>query len=232
MPPTMSVLPFYEASLRALRFLEARSPTKRRFGPEADALWKSFRGHLSAADRLDLLLRDADIQIPGAFGARVAFDLRGVSEDDAFGAEWTSLEGAAADALFRKVLAEPVGSDVPSVLTACAQAWGITLAPLDVPAPRPAERLAVVGPSAIVALAARFEGRPELSFGAQVTCFATPPGHRQLAALAAAVLSAERTPDVVSVRREVKAGFDRVVSSPDADAEDRAHLARLTGSAS
>ncbi|NVL83835.1 hypothetical protein [Escherichia coli] len=67
----MNVDAFYEASLRKLRFVEARSPTKRRSGADADALWKSFKGHLTASDRLDLLLRDADIEHGGAFGARV-----------------------------------------------------------------------------------------------------------------------------------------------------------------
>src|SRR5688572_4289801 len=102
---------FYEASLRALRYVEARSPSKRRFGADADAMWKSFRGHLSAADRIDILLRDADIEYGGAFGARVAFGLRGVAEDDAFGAEWVSLERADADALFRSVCGDAVPTD-------------------------------------------------------------------------------------------------------------------------
>lgn len=226
----MNVPAFYEASLRALRFVEARSPTKRRFGPDADAMWKGFKGHLTAADRLDLLLRDADIEYAGAFGARVAFAMPGVAEDDAFGPEWKSLSGVDADALWRRVLADALPSDVASGLTACARAWGIDLRPLDVAPPKPAERLLVVGPSAIVATAARFEGKADLSWSAQVTCLATPPSHRQLAALAAAFLQAPRPPAIVAASNQgTKIAFDRIVASDDADPADAARRAGIQG---
>lgn len=39
---------YYRAALTALRFVEARRPTGRRFGAEADALWASFAGGLLA----------------------------------------------------------------------------------------------------------------------------------------------------------------------------------------
>ena len=70
---------YYEGALWALRFIEARRPTRRRFGAEADATWAAFRGDLGASARIDLLLRDADTQWPGAFGARSVYDLAAVA---------------------------------------------------------------------------------------------------------------------------------------------------------
>jgi len=74
--------------LAALRFVQTRRPTKCRFGAEADATWADFRGDLGGAARIDLLLRDADAQWPGAFGARSVYDLAAVAADEAFGATW------------------------------------------------------------------------------------------------------------------------------------------------
>jgi hypothetical protein len=228
-PSAMKLAPFYEASLRALRFVDAKAPTKRRFGEEADATWRGFRGHLTAADRLDLLLRDADVEFKGAFGARVAFALRGVAEDDAFGPEWRPLHPPDADALWRTVLSEPVPRDVVSILQACARAWDLTISPIDVPIPRPAEHLLVVGPSAIVSTAARFEGQTNLSWADQVICLATPAGHRHLAALAGGVLRSPKASAILQVGEELgKRTFDRVVSSDDADPADLAHRDALT----
>src|SRR5690242_12221615 len=50
---------FYEAASLGLRALDARATRSRRFGPDADATWRAFRGELTDGDRLDLLLRDA-----------------------------------------------------------------------------------------------------------------------------------------------------------------------------
>jgi hypothetical protein len=86
---------YYEGAPCALRFIEARRPTKRRFGAEADATWKAFRGDFGTSARIDLLLRDADAQWPGAFGARTVYDLAAVAEDEAFGAAWLPLDDVA-----------------------------------------------------------------------------------------------------------------------------------------
>src|SRR5690606_36252944 len=61
---------YYRGALTALRFLEERQSTGRRFGPDADLRWASFRGHLLDLDRVDLLIRDADAQWPGSLGPR------------------------------------------------------------------------------------------------------------------------------------------------------------------
>ena len=66
---------YYEAALCALRFVEARRATRRRFGPEADATSTAFRGDFGTSARIDLLLRNADAQWPGAFGARSVYGL-------------------------------------------------------------------------------------------------------------------------------------------------------------
>ncbi len=56
---------YYGAALVGLLAIEARRPTGRRVGSEADARWQAFRGDLTTANRLDLLIRDADAQWPG-----------------------------------------------------------------------------------------------------------------------------------------------------------------------
>lgn len=221
----MSTSAFYAAALTSLRFVEQRNPTGRRFGEDADARWKSFRGHLGMADRIDLLLRDADNEFPGAFGARTAFALKGVSEDEPLGVDWTSLDPPAAEALWRKLVREqqPPG-DVRGVLAAIAAAWELTLRPVALPAITPTSRLLLVGPSAVAqAIEAFAANTSALRWSDQVVCIATPPGHRQLAASAAAILRSNRATalhasgDKVSLR-----GEQTLVESPDAHESDLA----------
>jgi hypothetical protein len=219
----MTPVPFYEASLRALRFVEGRAPTGRRFGPDADARWRNFQGHLTAADRIDLLLRDADTEYPGAFGARAPFALRGISEDDAFGPRWERLPATDADALWRRVVAEPPPADVASAITACATAWGLSLRPLDVPPISATTKLLVAGPSAIASVASAFANGRDLAWPDQVTCVASPPAHRHLAALAAALLkSAKPTRLLLPEELPANLSVDRHVVSADAEFRDGA----------
>jgi len=219
----MPQLAFYEASLRALRYVEARSPTGRRFGADAEAMWRTFRGHLTAADRIVLLLRDADAEYPGAFGARIAFGLRGVGEDDAFGPSWQHLPPTDADALWRRFVGEPAPTDVPNAISACATALNIAIRSRDVPNLRANTRLLLSGPSAIASVAAAFATERDLAWADQVTCVATPPAHRQLAVLCAALLGAKPTALFAAADSlAARAPFDQRLVSDDADAADRA----------
>jgi len=219
----MSTSAFYEASLRALRFVEARSPTGRRFGGDADAMWRTFRGHLTASDRIDLLLRDADAEYPGAFGARVIFALHGVGEDDAFGPTWKHPEPTDSDALWRKVLSEPPATDVPGVLAACARAWDLTIRPLDVSRLTPSAHFLLAGPSAIASVAAAFSRGRDVSWSDQVTCIASAPAHRQLAAICAVLLATKPTRILGATEPlPAQARFDQRIASDDADPTDRA----------
>jgi hypothetical protein len=72
---------YYRAALEGLHMLEARRGSARWFGVDADARWKVLRGDLTAADRLDVAIRDADAQFFGAFGARSVFARAGVARD-------------------------------------------------------------------------------------------------------------------------------------------------------
>jgi hypothetical protein len=218
-----SSLPLYEASLRALRYVEARSPTGLRFGPDADALWRTFRGHLTASDRIDVLLRDADAEYPGSFGARVIFALRGVGEDDAFGPTWMHPAPTDADTLWRRIVSEPPPQDVPAVLDACARAWGLTIRAVDVSGLKPNSRLLIAGPSAIASAAAAFAGGKDLAWSDQVSCVASPPAHRQLAAVCAALLGTKPTRFLHATEPLPADGrFDQRIVSEDADPADRA----------
>jgi hypothetical protein len=91
----------------ALRLVEARRATKRRFGPEADATWTAFRGDFGTSARIDLLLRDADAQWSGAFGARSVYDLAAVAQNEAFGGAWMPLDDVDAEELWRRIVAAP-----------------------------------------------------------------------------------------------------------------------------
>lgn len=221
----MSSRAFYTAALTSLRFVEQRNPTGRRFGEDADARWKAFRGHLGMADRIDLLLRDADNEFPGAFGARTAFALRGVSEDEPLGVDWTSLEPQVAEAMWRKLVREQQPpNDVHGVLGAIAAAWELTLQPVTLPSITPTTKLLLVGPSAIAQGIKAFAGNPGvLRWSDQVVCIATPPAHRQLAASAAAILRSNRATALYAAGDKVSVRGEHVlVESPDAHDDDLA----------
>jgi len=222
---------YYEAALWALRFIEARRETKRRFGPEADATWAAFRGDFGASARIDLLLRDADAQWPGAFGARAIYDLAAVAQDEAFGAAWVPLDDVDAEELWRRMIAAAPPKSAGDALAQVAKAWGISLSPLNVGKIGASDKLLVVGPSAIAATIEAFALGSDLDWHEQATVLATPPGHRHLAATGAAIVNATKATRLVSetaTRVDVPPGT-RLVASPDAAPGDRARADELSG---
>lgn len=213
---------YYAASLACLRFAEARHPTNRRFGAEADALWESFRGHLVTADRIDLLVRDADAQWRGALAARHAFALAAVAEDEPFGLEWPGLDTVDAEELWRRVAKAPAPAG-SGLWNAVAKEWGLTIHPLAVGTLEPTSRLLVAGPSAVVALAVAFAERRDLSWSQQVTCVASPPAHRHIAALAAVFLNTTDPTQLIDPSTSTRPSrVDRVLVSTDASPQDLA----------
>jgi hypothetical protein len=222
-------LAYYRGALWGLKFVEGRRPTSRRFGADADALWKGFAGDLSPADRLDLLIRDANAEWPGAFGARTVFDRQAVAEDEPFGAGWEGLDGVGAAALWQELGADPAPTDARGLFAAVAASWDLKLASFDPGAIAPADRLVVVGPSAIAATAARFAEQRDLDWVDQVVCIATPPEHRQLAALAAAVVTATKPTVLFSAsapKLPAAIAQRRLILSEDAAPDDRAAATR------
>lgn len=220
---------YYRGVLAALRFLDERQSTGRRFGQDADLRWSSFRGHLQDVDRIDVLVRDADAQWPGSLGARGVFDLRGVSEDDAFGEAWAPLDPVAGAELWRELSRSPAPPTLGLALSAIAAEWRLSLAPFAVPAIQPSARLVATGPSAVAALAEAFEGRADLDWADQVALVATDPGARQLAAFCGAALNVTRAPILVAAGTTPATDLrGRVLlQSDDAPAADRAWAARL-----
>jgi len=232
---TASERSYYCGALAALRCVEARLPTGRRFGAEAAARWRSFKGDLTTADRIDLLIRDADAQWPGAFAARRVFARRAVAEDEPFGVGWDPLDPIDAEDIWRSENSLPASADVGGTLAAVALHWGITTTTTSVGGSlgviHPADKLVVAGPSAIAATLEAFQRGKDLDWADQVIVVATPLAHRQLAALGSALLNVA-SPTRVIDHTEVAtlARKARVVVSDDANADD-ARRARELGSA-
>ena len=220
---------YYKASLAVLRYLEQRRPTDRRFGPNADARWQTFQGDLTTADRLDLLIRDANAEWPGALGAAATFGLRAVAEDDAFGSEWAPLDPVEGEEIWRS---GETPASVGEALDAVAGCWGITLSGARaVGEIGPAEKLVIVGPSAIAAVIAAFAEGRDLDWADQVVCVATAPGHRQLAAVATALLNLNKRAEVMSPATALGLKGRRLIISDDAHADDEAWADAFSGAA-
>jgi hypothetical protein len=214
---------YYMTALAGLRLVEARRATGRRFGADADARWASLRGDLATADRIDLLIRDADAEWPGAFGARVVFAEPAVAEDDAFGPAWSPLPTVEADEIWLAALNEPSSAEPDPLFRVWSRVWGESLAPFEMKRPSPTDRFLVAGPSAIAATIRMFFGREDLAWSEQVTVVATPPSHRQLAALGGAILNTTRPPALYTSQQPFPAGGIVHVSKDAAD-EDAAFV--------
>ncbi|MBZ5710075.1 hypothetical protein [Nannocystis pusilla] len=177
--------PYCVAALTALRFLDERTG-RRRFGPDADARWRAFAGEdlgevrhpgtrvrvLDDADRIELLLRDADAQWPGAFGARVVFDLPAVARDDAFGPEWTPI--AEAHALWRDVAATK-HPDLARLVARLFAVWDVAFVPPRLPALQLSSRWLLHGPNAVAAALLAFSASQGAVWHTQVVVIAEPP---------------------------------------------------------
>ncbi len=214
-----------EGALRLLLFVEARRPTGRRFGADADARWSSFRGDLETVDRIELMIRDADAEWPASFGARVVYGLPGVPEDEPFGSQWEGMDPVAAEELWRRVRGEAAPGTPEAALEAIAAAWGRKLERHEVGPVGPNDRLIVAGASAITAAIAAFAAGASLDWSEQVVVVASSPFERQLAAAATALLNAQRPARIVTAAEAAAARPDaaaRRVVSGDAEAGDRA----------
>lgn len=211
---------YAEAALVGLLAVEARKPTGRRFGRDADARWAAFRGDLTTADRIDTLIRDADAQWPGAFGARAVFAPRGVAEDDPFGPAWEGLDPVDAETLWRDVGARPSSADVARAVADVAACWGVPLTPVDVGTITATTRRVLAGPSMIAATIVAFARGTDLDWGDQIVVAASTPAARQLAAMAPALLNMGR-PTVFADGSTKRPGWPVVVSAdaPAADVE-------------
>lgn len=196
---------YYQAALAALHFVEARHPSKRRFGEEADARWRSFRGQLTTADRLDLLLRDANAEWPGSFGAQSVFPRITAADDDAFGPDWLEQQGFLpidAEELWRSQTTPVAGLD--ALLDAWSAAWDIPLLPLESHSTMAAGQYVLAGPSAVAAALRDFVKRDDSSWADRIIVVAAPPAHRQLAAWGSAI-----TRSVTQTRVLTPAEFER-----------------------
>ncbi|MBK9034613.1 MAG: hypothetical protein IPL61_25660 [Myxococcales bacterium] len=214
---------YLAGALRLLQFVEARRPTGRRFGADADARWHSFRGDLRTAERIELLLRDADAEWPGGFGARTVYGLRAVAEDEPFGSQWPPIDPIAAEELWRALRTAPAPTTAAEVVDAVAAAWDLVLSPHAVGAVAPTDRLIVVGPSAVAAMITAFAAGAALDWAEQVTVIATPPAHRHVAAAATAALNLTRAfPLRTHDAPGTAPASARLLASPDADPRDHA----------
>ena len=224
---------FYAATVAGLRALEAQHPTDRRFGPNADATWKAFKGELNEGDRVDLLLRDAALQHPAAFGPRSIFLLDGLAEDEPFGPDWQGPDASIVLRLLRDSSGFSGSFKVADALAAAAKAWGVTPKPLRAGAAadvQAATRFWLSGSGAIVSLAATFEGRPELDLADQAVLVADQPAERQLYGLAVALLQSTRPARLLtSEQARTEQLPNRAFVSDDLPPEAKAALTGLPG---
>lgn len=214
---------FYQAAVLGLGVLEARSATARRFGPDVDARWNAFRGGLQDWHRIEILVRDAAVRSPAGFAPRVVFDLPALADDEPCGPDWPGPSPSEAAGLLRGAASGT--HDPGDALDAAAAAWG--LAPARMPALatagiQPATHLLVAGAGAVLAVAAAFNGRPELDLADQAVLLADDPGTRQLFGLALAFLDTRRPPRLArttatadEVRALGMAAADRLLVSDD-----------------
>lgn len=213
-------LSYFRTALAALRFLEAREPTGRRFGEDADVLWRSYATRqMSELDRLELLIRDADRQWRGAFGPRFVFDLPVGSDDDPFGPSWERAAPVPVRDLWREAFARPTPQSPGHVVAEWSAAWERPLSTIPFELSTN-ERVTLIGASAIATGIAALESRSDLAWHRHVEVVATEPAERQLALLAAPLLAAEGA--TVLVPRPSEGA--RLVTSDDARASDLAAL--------
>jgi hypothetical protein len=229
-PPTSSErAAFYEAAVLGLRALDARERAVRRFGADAEAHWTQFAGALGAADRLDILLRDATVTWGAAFSPSECFGFFGLADDEPFGPDWGGIDDQAA----KQLLADADGA---ATLDRAATVLGVAATPAPISTLTPATKLVVAGGAAFLAVAKAFAANRALSWTDQVVTIANTAAFRQLGGLAAVLLGARgrtvivrSSADATSVLRA--AGFayiDAAIVSPDAEFE-AAELARQVG---
>lgn len=212
MPSPAERSTFYRAAFLGLLVLDTRETTRSRFGPDVDARWKSFAGDLDAADRIDLLLRDAAHRWKYAFSPALVFSLPGLAQDEPFGPDWQSLPVADADRLFAAPPAPTLSSG--------AECLGVPVASVSLPAITPATRLRVAGGAAVHTVAGHFANHPGLDWASQVIVIADAPAVRQFAGLAALFVGS--TSATVVVSSAAKAGLGIAVVSADASPDERA----------
>jgi hypothetical protein len=239
LPPAI-VASFYRAAAHGLAALDNAPGGRRRFGPDADATWKAFRGELRDEDRLELLVRDAAAVSPSAFAPRVVFALDGLAGDEPFGPEWTGAPAQLAMTLLREsAAAKQVG--VVETLRAVAAAWHLEPQPIaesEFASIGPASRMLVAGAGAILGLAQHASSRGGMDLADQALLVTDHPGHRQLFGMAAALLGS--TKPAASIKPDAGDGAVRelgfphvnvVLVSAGASSEAKATAQRLGGKA-
>jgi hypothetical protein len=82
--------PFYHAAMAASPPSSSKPSGPYYSGSERGAQWEFFAGHLDAADRLDLVIRDAAVRQPAAFAPRDIFRMLDLPDDEPLGPRWVS----------------------------------------------------------------------------------------------------------------------------------------------
>lgn len=209
---------FYAAAVAGLRVLDSRERSPRRFGPNADTRWASFRGALNDSDRIDFLLHDAAVTWGVGFSPAETFGLFGLAPDDPFGPDWQPVSAAAARSYLNADMNVSDAGDLGKLM-------GVQPAVIQLPAINVSTRLAVAGGAALVAVAQVFARRQDFSWSDQVLAVATQPVHRQLAGLLAVLTGAAARTRLILPGEDLRAtlkgaGFAQVdvaVVSPDAE---------------
>ena len=188
---------FYKVALTGLRFLDQKHGRDERFGADADVRWKNFCGHLGAADRLDLLIRDAAVNWSFAFSPSKVFELAGLANDEPFGPDWPSVDDRTAARLWAVAQNTPVAPREMiqnSATILGAKSCAVHGKPGVLQA---TTKVAVGGLFAISQLAVEFLGRSDIRWADQVIVVADRPEERQFAGIVAVILQSSSPLQVV-----------------------------------
>lgn len=224
---------FYRCALAGLGVLVQHQQTRDPFSDDANALWSAARGHLTAADRVDLVLADAAVAWPVAFSTRDVFALEGLAEDAAFPRDWPGIDPNVAPGATQRTVLPGVGNAVEQASAAVAVAWG----PRPVPdaaaraalADAPRQRRFVIAGGAALAAAVAAASEGGLDLAAQVVLVSERPDERQWLGLAAAAHGARESPLVLrhasAAMPETAEALRDATVLVSADADDKARRA-------
>lgn len=203
---------FYRAALSGLFFADALENKGRHFGEDADSRWKSFAGHLTVADRIEIMCRNGAERWGAAYSATLAFGHDSTAPDEPFPADWERPDKRDAQKLWDEVITHGKPTPKEALALHFQLCGGKDVQDLESPLPelQASTQLLLGGLSAVYQAALAFLDNASLAWSEQIQVVASAPHERQFAALVAVTLNASNT--------------TRLVDPTDSSASDFGHI--------